>query len=549
MRRKLAAVLAADIVGYSKLMSDNESATLAALREFRANSLRPYAAQHRGEIEKSMGDGWIISFASAQDAVSYAIKLQTALEGHDLIRLRIGVHIGDMTREDEDVFGDGVNVASRLEALAPAGGVALSDAIYGMLDGTLRLGFADQGEQALKNIDRPIRVWMRAPTGAALNAATRSKTSGLPRLTVTPIVTSDQRDDVRDLAEELTADIALYLASVQWIETGEGYTLTQTLRARGDRLRLEVRLTSPDGTPIWSSKHDGDLSDVFDWQDKTGEAVASDIQGVILQSAGAKLAHLDDADMAAEQLMLKGLLKLVDISEPSVFNAMRYHSLAIEKDPSLAQAYACLIVESLAAHTLRYQSCQPYLAKLPEWIKAAEALAYQNPVLALLVSDLNYLQDFNKAKLRDAIESALICSPFDQTTLVFCGWGYVWMGDPWPALECFAKFFKLGRLSPYWHGALAGAANASVQAGRFEDALAFSEQGLKRAPDYHALHLSRAAALAYLGRLEEASVLVETALQLDPDMTVETMRATSNYGGTPEGERYLEGLLLAGFPQ
>lgn len=170
-------------------------------------------------------------------------------------------------------------------------------------------------------------------------------------------------------------------------------------------------------------------------------------------------------------------------------------------------------------------------------------------MLALLVADLNYLQDFNKAKLRDAIESALIRSPFDHTTLTFCGWGYVWMGDPWPALECFAKFFKLGRLSPYWHGALAGAANASVQAGRFEDALAFSEQGLKRAPDYHALHLSRAAALAYLGRLEEASVLVETALQLDPDSTVETIRATSNYGGTPEGERYLEGLLLAGLPQ
>ena len=282
MIRRLAAVLAADIVGYSKLMSEDETATLAALRDFRANSIHPFTSQHRGEIIKSMGDGWLISFASAQDAVICAIKLQAALEGHEVIKLRIGVHTGDVTREDEDVFGDGVNVAARLEALAPAGGVALSDAAYAMLDGTLRPGFADQGEQALKNIDRPMRVWMRAPVGTSLTAAGMAKPKGFPRLIVKPIATTDTRDEVQDLAGELTADIALYLASVSWIETGVGYTLSQTLRARGDRLRLEVRLTSPEGAPIWSSKHDGDLADVFDWQDETGEAVASEVMGVII---------------------------------------------------------------------------------------------------------------------------------------------------------------------------------------------------------------------------------------------------------------------------
>ncbi|WP_171209359.1 MULTISPECIES: adenylate/guanylate cyclase domain-containing protein [unclassified Ruegeria] len=116
MSRKLAAVLAADIVGYSKLVSEDETAALAALREFRVNSVRPFATQHRGEIVKSMGDGWLIAFASAQDAVSCAIKLQGAQEEHKKIKLRIGVHIGDVTREDEDIFGDGVNVAARLGA-------------------------------------------------------------------------------------------------------------------------------------------------------------------------------------------------------------------------------------------------------------------------------------------------------------------------------------------------------------------------------------------------------------------------------------------------
>ena len=195
MSRGLAAMLAADIVGYSKLVGADEAAALGALRDLRTNQVRPFAAQHRGEIVKSMGDGWLIAFNSAQDAVSFAIKLQDALENHKSIKIRIGVHIGDVTREDENIFGDGVNVAARLEALAPRG-------------------------------------------GAALAATTIAKPSGFPRLTGQPVATTDDRGEVRDLAEGLTADISLYLAAIHWIDTGEGYTLTQTLRTRGDRLRL-----------------------------------------------------------------------------------------------------------------------------------------------------------------------------------------------------------------------------------------------------------------------------------------------------------------------
>ena len=204
-------MLAADIVGYSKLVGADEAAALAALRDLRTNQVRPFAAQHRGEIVKSMGDGWLIAFNSAQDAVSFAIKLQDALENHESIKIRIGVHIGEFTREDEDIYGDGVNVAARLEALAPPGGIALSDAAYGMLDGTLTPGFSDQGEQSLNNINRPVRVWMRAPLGASLRATTISKPSGFPRLTVQPVATTDGRGEVRDLAEGLTADISPYL--------------------------------------------------------------------------------------------------------------------------------------------------------------------------------------------------------------------------------------------------------------------------------------------------------------------------------------------------
>jgi adenylate cyclase len=549
MIRRLAAVLAADIVGYSKLMSEDETATLAALRDFRANSVHPFTTQHRGEIVKSMGDGWLISFASVQDAVSCAIKLQAALEEHEVIKLRIGVHTGDVTRQDEDIFGDGVNVAARLEAMAPTGGVALSDAAYAMLDGTLRPGFADQGEQALKNIDRPMRVWMRAPVGTSLTAAGMAKPKGFPRLIVKPIATTDTRDEVQDLAGELTADIALYLASVQWIETGVGYTLSQTLRARGDRLRLEVRLTSPEGAPIWSSKHDGDLADVFDWQDQTGEAVASEITGVILQAENTKLSHLDDVEMSAEQLLFKGIMSFTEASESNYVTSLHYMAAAIEKDPSLPLAYGHALVLCMTAHTLHYKSCAPYLAKIPEWVEASKPLIAQYPLLAVVVASLQYFNDFDETKLRPEIERALICSPFDLDMILWCGWNYVFIGEPLPALECFAKFLKLGRLSPYRVVSLGGAAIANIQAGRFEDALMFADQGLKRSQSFGPLYLNRAAALAHLGRLQEAQAAIQEVFRLEPDCTIKQILGVINYDRTPEGERYLEGLRLAGLPE
>jgi len=549
MIRRLAAVLAADIVGYSKLMSEDETATLAALRDFRANSIHPFTSQHRGEIIKSMGDGWLISFASAQDAVICAIKLQAALEGHEVIKLRIGVHTGDVTRQDEDIFGDGVNVAARLEALAPAGGVALSDAAYAMLDGTLRPGFADQGEQALKNIDRPMRVWMRAPVGTSLTAAGMAKPKGFPRLIVKPIATTDTRDEVQNLAGELTADISLYLASVQWIETGVGYTLSQTLRARGDRLRLEVRLTSPEGAAIWSSKHDGDLADVFDWQDQTGEAVASEVMGVIMQVEGAKLSHMDEADMSAEQLVFKGLMGLISMSEKSTAAALHCAAAAIEKDPALPHAYVAALFCLAGARVLRYQCYDMYYAKIPEWIEASKPFELQNPAVGLAITMIAQQSNSNSALSRNGIEQALARSPFNLEVLLCSSIIYVLLCEPLPALECGEKFSKLGRLSPYWILGLTNCAVACVQAGRFEDAQKLAEQGIQRTTNYAGLHRAHTAALAYLGHTNEAAAAVRQVLRLEPDVTMKSVRSVGRFGITPEGERYLEGLRLAGLPE
>ena len=157
--RKLAAILAADVVGYSKLMGEDETGTLDALRELRQD-LSHVVTEHRGEIVKSMGDGWLVEFASVVDAVNCALQVQENLADHEIIKLRIGIHIGDIVHEDEDIYGDGVNIAARLQEIAAPGGIVLSDTARKFLDSKLANGFRDAGEKQLKNIAEAVRVYV-----------------------------------------------------------------------------------------------------------------------------------------------------------------------------------------------------------------------------------------------------------------------------------------------------------------------------------------------------------------------------------------------------
>ncbi|MFT7594519.1 MAG: adenylate cyclase [Paracoccaceae bacterium] len=204
-----------------------------------------------------MGDGWIVTFASAVDAVTCAMRLQDKMVLEPLIKLRIGIHIGDITHEDKDVFGDGVNVAARLESLCKPGGVTILDAVHGALDGTLRPAFDDGGAQSLKSIARPMRVWARGGLTGAAEAVEHDRKAGFPVLDILPVAVTDTRADLRDLANALTHELETYLGSLRWLRVSVvkvpragSITLSADLGASGDRLRLESRARSPDGRAI-----------------------------------------------------------------------------------------------------------------------------------------------------------------------------------------------------------------------------------------------------------------------------------------------------------
>lgn len=559
MDRKLTAILAADVVGYSRMMGADEAATVSTLQDMRAEVFGPVFADHGGVVVKSMGDGWLVEFSSAAAAVSAAMQVQDRLKDHPTITLRIGVHIGDVVRDEHDFYGDGVNIAARLEGIAPQGGIMISDAVYSGLDGTLSPSFETAGEQVLKNIARPVISWVRAPDGSAARTGTaRPKmSSALPVLNVHPTANSDPRADVQDVADGLTADLGTYFASINWLrtkisgaDTALGYSLRPKLRARGDRLRLETRLHAPNRDTIWTHKSDSSLDDAFDWQDTVVADIADHSIGMILEAETTAIMAIPDDQLTAEQCLLMGIMTWRDFALESFVRSAAFHDRAITANPELADAYAEGVIVLVAARTMTSNpAMEPYLAKLPDWVAAGRAHAAGHPMLTLGIAIATYIEDQRLIPLKETVAQTLRMAPFDARILSYCGWANLWSGQTQDAFDCYKKSLDFGRLGPFFVSSLGGAATACVQLGRDQDALAFVEQGLALSDSYPTFFSVKAAALAHLGRLEDARAVMAHYRTLEPGRTIKFWQTKNNYGGSDTGKRYFKGLRLAGLPE
>ncbi len=557
--RKLAAILAADVVGYSRLLAADEAATVSALQTLRAEVFGPVFADNGGTIVKSMGDGWLVEFTSAVAAVNAAMQVQDRLRDHPTIALRIGVHIGDITMGAHDLYGDGINIAARLEGVAPPGGIMISDAVHAGLDGTLSPSFEPAGPQTLKNIDRPVTAWIRAPhiRPAQAISPTSQATSALPELIIMPVANSDPRAEVRDTADGLTADLLSYFGAINWLttringsESATAYSLRPTLRARAERLRLEIRLHGPDGATLWTHKSDSTLDDAFDWQDTVVGAISDHVSRMILETETARIMALPDDQLTAEQCMLMGIMAWRDFSHASFARSIEFHARAIAAKPDMPDAYAEGLIVLMAARTMTNRpDMETYLAKIPAWVEAGRPLAAGHAMLTLAVAIATYTQDQRPLPLKDAVAQTLRMAPFDARVLSYCGWANLWCGETAASYDCFVKSTEAGHLGPFFVAALGGAATACVQLGRDEEALAFVEKGLAISDSYPTYFSSKAAALAHLGRVEEARAVLKRYLTLEPDRTLTHWQATNNYGGCAGGKRYFAGLRLAGLPE
>lgn len=558
LRQRLAAVLAADIVEYSRLMGADQTGTLKALKVFRAEILRPAISANGGNIIKDMGDGWLAEFASASEAVHCALRLQDALTEKGALQLRIGINIGDVFHDADDIFGDGVNIAARLQTIAVPGGVALSGAAYSVLDGTLAPSFSDAGLHELKNIARSIQVWMHAPSqsGSSDVRTDFAASQRLSRLIIRPVATSGSDHARNELAASISGDLLRLLRSSDWLSPridassrDAEFVFASSLRARGDQLRLEVDLQSALGDKIWESAFDGTMSGSFAWQDEVTLEVAANVFGAITDSERERLLVSSEARLTARECLECALLEFFEVSDDALATSLSYVERAIREDPDLAPAYLQGVRCLLCSLAVGYRNgVREWLPALPDWLEKAAHDPNVRLHLELYRAIWTYMEVRREADLERAIGTILQQAPSDPDILCLAGWAYVWLGEPRRGLECFRKFERFGHFHALNMAMRAGLATAMVQVRREADAVHHARRILRRTRDFAVPFRVLASASAHLGDMDEARYAVSEALRLVPGDTLAALKDRTGFADVEANRHFFDGLSKAGFP-
>ena len=588
VERRLTAVLAADVAGYSRLIGADEEGTLAQLKAFRKTLVDPTIAKHRGRIVKTTGDGMLVEFASAVDAARCAVEVQRGMADENTeipqakrIEFRIGIHLGDIIIDDNDIFGDGVNIAARLESIAVPGGISISRAVHDQIRDRINVCFDDKGEIALKNIARPVQVF--AISGAKESKTTVSPESkpalalpDMPSIAVLPFtnMSADPEQDyfadgmVDDIITALSRFKALFVIArnssftykgravdVKQIgrELGVRYVLEGSVRKSANRVRITGQLVdTTTGAHLWAERFDGGLSDVFDLQDHVTESVVGAIAPAVEKAEIERAKRKPTDSLDAYAICLRGLAKLYQIaSRQANTEALRLFNSAIELDPEFASAYA------------RAASCYAY-AKGSGWISGtaneiaevtrlaqravelgkndAIALAASGWALAFVVRDLGVGAGL--------IDRALVLNSNLAEAWRFGGWVKNWLGEPEAAIERFARAMRLSPLDPRLMGMRAGTAHAHFFLGRYDEAASWATMALQDDPDFQPGLRIDGASNAMAGRPEQAHKAVARLRQLDPTLRVSSLKdLLGPYRRAVDLSRYQEGLRQAGLPE
>lgn len=581
-QRRLAAILAADVVGFSRMMEADEAATLTRLRSARTEVFDPAFAEHGGRIVKTTGDGFLVEFGSAVDAVRCAISAQEAMAAREAgIAFRIGINLGDIVAEGDDIFGDGVNIAARLEPLAPPGGIAIASSVYDQITGKVTATFADAGEKRVKNISRAIRVWCWPPeaaTGVAEGAETTSVPAGtaghgrIPVIVVLPFVGPAGDADVEALSEGLADDLTAALASRRGIDvvargataglsaqerdlaairaaTGADYALTGSVRRSGMRLRVNAELVETNsGAPVWSSRYDHEWSDVFALEDALTERIASAIRSAMAAYDGQRYGDRPESAMSNAERRAKAAQHFYKFSAADLAAAERLLDAALAEDPDDAMALSmqafCLMIGGLfGIRKLDEETTQRALAMAARAVELDRSSDYAYETRGFLALHLG--RDC-QAALADA-RQALALNPQYVLAIQLQGDALIHAGKPEEGIPLIEKAIALDPRDPtnffrYWLLAL-----GHFVAGDEAEALAPIEQALQGAMDLPIFDLAKAVILERLGRHEEARDVIARILTRWPDATIRTIRKPP-LARPEDRDRFLGALRAAGLP-
>jgi adenylate cyclase len=584
VQRRLAAILAADVAGYSRLIGEGEEGTIARLRALRRELIDPAIAVHRGRIVKTTGDGILIEFPSVVDAVRCAGEVQREMTAKDAnqphdkrIAFRVGIHLGDVVVEGDDLLGDGVNVAARLEGIAEPGGLYISEDAYRQIRDRVTSRFVDCGEQQLKNIARPMRVYRLAddlsiaPPGSGVALPLPDK----PSIAVLPFQNMSGDPEQEYFADGMVEDIISGLSRIGWLfviarnssftykgrtvdvkqigrELGVRYVLEGSVRKAASRVRITGQLVdATTGGHIWADRFDGTLEDVFDLQDRVTASVVGAIeprlQRVEIERAGRKPTESLDA----YDYFLRGMASFHLFTRDSLLEARRLYQRAAELDPNYASPYG------MAARCIHFSRVNGWLADSDREIadgvrlaRHAAALGKDDPT-ALWSSGLALASLTGDVEAGAAhIERALALNPNLAAAWIASGWGRIYLGEPADAIERFERAMRLSPLDPFAYHACSGMGWAHLSAGRYDEAASWARKAIHEQPNWASSVRMVAIAYALSDRIVEAREAMARLRELDPALRLSNLaRVAPPFRRPEELARYTEGLRKAGLPE
>jgi adenylate cyclase len=590
MERHLAAIVCADIAGYSRMMGVDEAGTHASFKAHRS-AIYPIILNHGGRLVKNTGDGFLLEFPSIVGAIEAAIAMQMVMAERNnhlpadrAMHFRMGIHMGDVMADEDELFGDDVNIAVRLESVAPAGGIAVSEKAYTEAGRHLTVSMADAGPHRFKNIEEPVNVWIWAPAGSdgrdresKDNATDGAKDgSNLPAQYRTAIVGVLPFDNLSGSADEyfsdgLTEDLihALSLQSFYRVlsrnatfafkgtsvsprliarEIDATYLIQGSVRRAGGKIRVTAELIVPEnGEQLWTGRYDRNIGDLFAMQDEITTNLSAAIAQEIYRAEASAPARSPSSELTAWDRFLKGLSHYYQQTKADFEAAIALFEEAIALDPGLSIARAYLA-------TIKIQGVQfGWLKSTRElWTSAmslAESSVRLDPRSCFAFSLLSYLhamQGHHEAAM-DAVRRAIELNPYDMGARGVLGICHLAIGEHRQAVELFSMAVQRGNSDPRFQWAALNAFGHYLL-GQYDASLSWSREALLLNPNHLQGLAVRAAALAQLGRADDAAKAAETLLGHYPDLTVERHLRNFHWKQAADIAHYREGLLKAGLP-
>jgi adenylate cyclase len=582
--RRLAAILAADVAGYSRLMGVDEEGTLRQLKAHRKELVDPKINEHRGHIVKTTGDGMLVEFVSVVDAVRCAVDIQRGMVERNAdapaercIQFRVGINVGDIICDNNDIYGDGVNVAARLEALAEPGGIIVSRNVYDQVRDKLSFGFEDMGEQMVKNIARPIGVHRvslvenTAPSivkGAAVATKTGESSADRPSIAVLPFANMSGDQEQEYFADGISEDIITSLSKLRWFlviarnssftykgkivdmkrvarELDVRYVLEGSVRKGGNRVRITAQLIdAATNKHIWADRYDGDLTDIFALQDEITKRVVAAIEPKLLEAEGIRSRSRSTEDLGVWDMVMQANSLFWRLTKSEGEAAIAILNRAVERYPGSAPAHSMLAFALLLSRQAGWITMEPEV-KQPAALAARAAELDDSDPWAHLALGYVALTRRRTDEAAEEIQRALDLNPNFAAAHGYLGFALALDGRSEQAIDHIEQAIRMSPHDPQNAIFNVGLAGAHYLAGRYTEAVSFGRKAMQQRFGLTNGHRIYIASLAQAGQIDEARAALARLQELQPENSIAWIERNIPYTPGPMA-KFIEGMRKAG---